>query len=144
MKLVDSMDKYEKENESRVVMEVEKADLGSCRKQILKLYKLEEIKWRQRARCRWIKEGDANTAFFHKIANQRRRVNMINSIVDDNGLVQEEQKTHYCFHNHFKKFFEQAQKGRLEVKKPDDFWETRLDLSELERPFTLQEVKKAI
>lgn len=56
---------------------MEKEDLLSCHNQIQKLYKLEGIKWRQHAKENWIREGDANTAYFQKIANWRRRTDMI-------------------------------------------------------------------
>ena len=42
--------------------------------------KKEEMDWRQRSRQLWLKEGDANTRFFHLVANGRRRVNQISRI----------------------------------------------------------------
>lgn len=36
--------------------------------------------WAQKARVKWIKEGDMNTSFFHKVVNQRRKGNEIAGI----------------------------------------------------------------
>ena len=40
---------------------------------LMEIYKGEEIFWRQRSRQNWILRGDANTAYFHAIANGRHR-----------------------------------------------------------------------
>lgn len=40
----------------------------------------EEIYWKQRAKDRWIKEGDRNTAYFQRIASGRRRINCIKNL----------------------------------------------------------------
>jgi hypothetical protein len=37
------------------------------------LYQREEEYWHQRSRVRWTLQGDANTAYFHAIANGRHR-----------------------------------------------------------------------
>ena len=54
---------------------------------------LEEASWRQKSREIWLKEGDRNTGFFHKMANSHRRRNAINKIkingrwlTDDNAI----------------------------------------------------------
>ena len=51
------------------------------------------VSWRQKPRELWLKEGDRNTEFFHKIANSHRRRNAINKIkingiwlTDDNAI----------------------------------------------------------
>ena len=41
---------------------------------------LEEVSWRQKSREIWLKEGDRNTGFFHRMANSHRRRNSISSI----------------------------------------------------------------
>lgn len=50
------------------------------------LAQAEEIFFRQKSRIRWLKEGDANTSFFHKsvIANLSR--NIIYMLRDDVGI----------------------------------------------------------
>ena len=42
----------------------------------------------QRAKKNWIKDGDKNTAYFHRAILKRRRRNMIVSIKDENDIMQ--------------------------------------------------------
>ena len=58
--------------------------------QLTHLAKVEEAYWRQRGRQRWLLEGDANTAYFHAIANGRRRKCAIGSLVTDQGIITEQ------------------------------------------------------
>ena len=41
---------------------------------------MEEISWRQKSREVWLREGDRNTSFFHRMANSHRRRNCLSKI----------------------------------------------------------------
>ena len=48
-------------------------------------YALEEILWRQKSRIQWLKEGEKNTAFFHRTMVQRRYNNKIFKLHNNQG-----------------------------------------------------------
>ena len=51
---------------------------------------LEEISWRQKSREIWLKEGDRNRGFFHRMTNAHRRRNCFKSIsINDRKLDKE-------------------------------------------------------
>ncbi|KAL6332066.1 hypothetical protein AAG906_020745 [Vitis piasezkii] len=47
----------------------------------------EEIHWRQKAKVKWVKDGDCNSKLFHKVANGIRNMNFIKFLENERGLV---------------------------------------------------------
>lgn len=45
----------------------------------------EEVYWKQRAKLFWLKNGDANTKFFHAQATRRKKLNNIRFLVIEEG-----------------------------------------------------------
>ena len=52
-----------------------------------KLILREEIHWRQKVRVKWVKKGDRNSKFFHKVVNGRRNRKFIKILENESGLV---------------------------------------------------------
>jgi hypothetical protein len=47
----------------------------------------EDIKWKQRAKQNWYREGDRNTQYFHAWENHRKKINGIHKICDEFSRV---------------------------------------------------------
>jgi hypothetical protein len=54
--------------------------------QLSHLARLEEVYWRQRSHLTWLLKGDANTAFFHAMANGKRKC-AISRLSTDSGVI---------------------------------------------------------
>ena len=70
------------------------AEEQNLKKQALEEYKklviMEETSWRQKSRELWLREGDRNTGYFHKMANAHKRVNSLVKIKINGSWVTEE------------------------------------------------------
>lgn len=86
----------EKREEITRLTSEERESLCGYRKEIQDLYKMEKIKWCQRARSKWLKEGNTNTAYFQRVANMRHRINTIQSLASPDGriIIRDDIKTH--------------------------------------------------
>ena len=57
------------------LLNVEQSYCTQVKGDIATLAALEETFWRQKSRAQYVKEGDNNTRFFHRLANSHRRAN---------------------------------------------------------------------
>ena len=79
---MEFVDDKEKTNRlSLEEMEARRETMEEYKKWIL----LEENTWRQKSKKVWLKEGDRNTGFFHKMANAHRRRNNVDRIRINGG-----------------------------------------------------------
>lgn len=55
-------------------------DRSRIKEEFIEIAAHEEIKYRQKARFKWLQEGDDNTKFFHSFANTRNLTNQISAL----------------------------------------------------------------
>ena len=57
------------------------------RRELKDLLLKEEVHWRQKSRVKWIKEGDCNSKFFHRMTNGRQSRKFIKSLIFEKGVA---------------------------------------------------------
>ena len=105
---------------------------------------LEEISWRQKSRALWLKEGDSNTKFFHRMANARRRGNFISNLTVRGVRLSKEEELREGIGSYFKSLFEEPRVRRPDVESSLFKTLDALDNETLEGHFSEEEVYKAI
>jgi hypothetical protein len=111
------------------------------------LWKLEEIRVRQRSRDRRIKEGDRNTTYFQAVANQRHRKKRIPGLEGPEGWIEENDEMLKHAVSFYKTLFGKEEESGVSLN--EDFGEQNEKVSEeennmLEAPFSEVKVKEAI
>lgn len=96
----------------------------------------EEIYWKQKAKYKWLKEGDRNTKFFHKIASGRKRKNLITKLMIDGNETIDFETIANATTNFYESLFSQEDISRPRI---ENLFEAKLSSNmenSLEAPFT--------
>jgi len=109
------------------------------KKHCLVLASLERTIARLRSRVRYLKDGDANTSFFHKQASFRKRKNFISKLIDGDRVATAQEDKHQILFEHFDNLLGMARSRDLTLELAA-FHRAAIDLSELEAPFSEEEV----
>ena len=70
---------------------------------------------RQKARSRWIKEGDNNSHYFHLLLNSNRRCNAVNGVIIDGVWVDEPAKVKEEIYRFFQQRFQEHESIRPQL-----------------------------
>ena len=105
---------------------------------------MEEISWRQKSRELWLKDGDKNTGYFHKMANAHRRRNCLGKISINGKTLEKEAEIKVEMVDAFKNILSAPLEWRPSL--PDlSFNEIGIeDASKLEEVFSEEEIWTAI
>ncbi|CAA0818673.1 Unknown protein, partial [Striga hermonthica] len=90
---------------------------NSIKNQLDAAYYQEEVYWKQKSRMLWLKAGDKNTKFFHAFTAQRRRLNAITRLFDENGnLIDDHQSIKNCICRYYENLYSsEGPAGNLEI-----------------------------
>ena len=126
--------------DGRPLSNQEKWLYNQLRRHALVLSSLQWTMARSRSRISWLGEGDANTALFHLHARHRKRKNFISSLVSDDGLVLTKHEVKEKIANEFYYNLLGVTNDKDSTINLEEVHIPRHDLSELDAPFSEEEV----
>ena len=86
--------------------------------EVKRLASLEEISLRQKSRVLWLKEGDNNSKFFHRMANSHGRNNYLGDLEVDGVVYEDKAEVVAQVVGFYQKLYMETETWRLVV---DDF-----------------------
>ncbi|XP_073003515.1 uncharacterized protein [Typha latifolia] len=104
------------------------------------------LRWMQRARQRWVKDGDHNTKYFQLLATIRRQRNQISGVFDSTGTwVQEQEEVERQFSAFYKELWGVvADSTHPMVPWPELPFLSAEEAQRLEAPVSREEIKAAL
>ncbi|GAU46155.1 hypothetical protein TSUD_401590 [Trifolium subterraneum] len=111
--------------------------------EVLVRYSRASMNW-QKSRINWLREGDANSKFFHGIMSSRKRCNSIASFTVDGISIEGVAEVRQHVFDHFQNHFRKVHYSRPDISGLSFSTVSELEREELTKPFLLEEIKSAI
>ncbi|XP_034674249.1 uncharacterized protein LOC117905435 [Vitis riparia] len=141
---LQQVDFWDREEEERVLT-VEETELKKeAKENYRKWVMMEETHWRQLSREIWLKEGDRNTGFFHRMASAHRRNNSLERIKINGEWLLEEQEIREGIANAFKNFLSEDKGWKADIGGIQLEQISHQEAENLERPFSEDEIHAAL
>lgn len=113
------------------------------RAQLDEVLMAESIYWKQRSKFKWAEAGDANSRFFHKYANGRRKNNTIRSIMHNGTRCETQEDITAAMECHYQEVFGQNEVLRIKLHW-QELYELHPQLIQCDQDFTTTEIKQAV
>lgn len=116
----------------------------SPKSELESLPKYEVVYWKQKAKYKWIKDRNGNTRFFHRVASERKRKNLITKRLIDRNKVIEFEEIRSATSQYYEKLLSHEVVHRPIIEK---LFEARLPLdlvASIEGSFTEEEIKLVV
>jgi hypothetical protein len=98
--VIDRLNRFQ---EFRALSEGERKLVKDLQLRILGMVAIEKCMAKQKSRLNWMRVGDANTKFFHLMANSSKKKNFIQRLQSTNGLAISYQEKHRVIFYHYLK-----------------------------------------
>ncbi|KAK1325374.1 hypothetical protein QJS10_CPA01g01441 [Acorus calamus] len=134
------------EEQSRGTSEVSMQQIQMAMNHLTALERQQEVFWAQRARTRWVTEGDNNSRFFHAQVQRRRAQNRITMLHTMDGvLLQTEEGIRQYTEAYFTEHWSTHESDLSPI--PNEILQRRVPIEfmeELVKPFTEQEIDRVV
>nr|XP_027060796.1 uncharacterized protein LOC113687374 [Coffea arabica] len=104
----DKIDNLKKQLDQtrKSAMDNKREKVAGLKTQLIEAYNEEEIYWSQKARLKWLQEGDRNTQYFHAQVNGRRKQNRLQRLQrEDGGWTKSEEETGKVIADYYRNLF---------------------------------------
>jgi len=108
---------------------------------LAELLREEELKWYQRAKVKHLIQGDANTKYFHLLANGRHRKTRIFQLEDGNTIIEGDAQLKQHITSYYKNLFGPPDRSNVELD--EHLVQDIPQVSNLENEYLIEELSKS-
>ena len=142
--LMDSINQLDFKEGSSGLSNEELEKRQADKDELARVILMHEISWRQKSRALWLRVGDRNTRYFHKVATLRRKFNSMSVVVVDGNWYEDRDEMKSSIYGFYKALFTESEPWRPKV---DNLGMPSLTISAregLQSEFSEEEILKAL